>query len=689
MRDGGGDPCSPGCLGGPFPCDDPCAIDPCSAACAEAPCNPECGGDPCGPGCDSPPCHALQDCDDDEDDEPAYACVGDEKNYSALNCPSPCTEDCDPGDWEWESSDEDIAIILTDPPIGLTIEVEFVGPGVVSFSASNDCCGFSIQVTSVEMNITMDANRDGAIDPTFGGPDDQDEEFWEFGPEGQGAIILFNNDDDDANQFPDAYDDIVNGPQDIDDLTPLLISRTEVPDGCSVYLEVFTNPGFIRIFNERDVNAEAILTPTTPWHQIPSEEISGSGPPLEYGIEATAYAGADFDGLVMLSLRIEDDEGEIICEDFMRLRVAPWMMPSHLDPVTEVYVTTPVAGFPARLLSALSDTGVFLRTIESGDYWPQDQYEIGFHSAPGDVWQSVLLNSPRLRSNLPAYAESTLLGPAVGVIGVGPTAWHTNAAWYNTYDSFGNLECFPPVAPWTVGRIYHGHGQTDGAGWNAPQFGGGINGMKSELVDSLAAQVVQDPIQFNTSWLAVGHVDEFMTIQWHSDDTFSVIMADPVWGQTLLESDPNYQFGDELWDQQSRLAEDLISLFEDFQAMYKSSIDAVENMIVDAFGPGDVIYVPAFFACFGEDAPGVPNGTYAMSALPDMVNLLNVNNRLIVPDPFYAPFRAEFQSAVGVGVEVRWIDCREYHWGVGEVHCGTNVVREPRTEVREWWNIEP
>jgi hypothetical protein len=82
-----------------------------------------------------------------------------------------------------------------------------------------------------------------------------------------------------------------------------------------------------------------------------------------------------------------------------------------------------------------------------------------------------------------------------------------------------------------------------------------------------------------------------------------------------------------------------------------------------------------------------------------MVNMLNVNNILIVPDPSpnaltpwpdgTDPFKAAFINAVGPGTTVRWIDCIEYHYLLGEVHCATNVRRTPRPEIREWWLFDP
>ena len=128
---------------------------------------------------------------------------------------------------------------------------------------------------------------------------------------------------------------------------------------------------------------------------------------------------------------------------------------------------------------------------------------------------------------------------------------------------------------------------------------------------------------------------------------------------------------------------------------------------IEALGITDFVEVPAYFVTFDSVTGNLAAAGPARSMLPDMVNMLNVNGTLIVPDPnpHWAPhpvplpppwgwippdpFKVEFQNAVGAGTTVKWIDCMEYHYDVGEVHCGTNVRREPRSEIRQWWLVTP
>ena len=69
---------------------------------------------------------------------------------------------------------------------------------------------------------------------------------------------------------------------------------------------------------------------------------------------------------------------------------------------------------------------------------------------------------------------------------------------------------------------------------------------------------------------------------------------------------------------------------------------------------------------------------------------------LFLPDPFLRsnatsqaddPFIAEFESLLPSGADYKytWVDDWDiYHMGLGEVHCGTNVIRTPNAN---WWEV--
>src|SRR5690606_20238906 len=75
----------------------------------------------------------------------------------------------------------------------------------------------------------------------------------------------------------------------------------------------------------------------------------------------------------------------------------------------------------------------------------------------------------------------------------------------DSLDSFGNLECSPPVTvggkEWKFGRVIWGHDAS--------------RPMQPEVTDFLEAQVVQGAFSIDTSWLDVGHIDEIISFCLH------------------------------------------------------------------------------------------------------------------------------------------------------------------------------
>jgi protein-arginine deiminase len=678
--------------------------------------------------------HAVDHCDDPCKLEitgpggsapPQMACIGEMITLSAAPDPRngphcQCT-----GDYEWEILNSTPgAAVIVGSTFGPGVLVWISMPGEIHVSATQGDCAGGVEIAAVKIDLDADSDRNGSVDS---GSDDSGEDIWTYGEDGKGAIILFNNDDDDGDHAIDSSDEQVNGAVDVDDLAPLAIRSLGAnlpepePEGWKVRLTVTENGDRVRIFDARDADATMVIPNLLGEfeHDIPLGDVEGLGEGLEYGIEALAYPGwpyADFDGLVTIKLQLVDPKDDIACEDVVQVRVAPWLMPSHADEVTTVYVadvfgprpeTDPggaAPAFPNRLNTALGGTGLTATIIHSGDPWPQDQYEVGYHSMPGGHWSSVLLNSPRFGydgESLRLYAQHTLLGDDFGLYGtpLDPGDWTAPAS---SYDSFGNLEAFPPHSPpapqqpWPSGHVYHG------------------SGMQGDLLGFLAGQHVQGhpPTTYDTSWLLVGHVDEFMTIQATGPNTFRVILASPQMGIAILDqlalAGFVFQHG-QLWDKNAvRTAAELLTdppatpgvTLRVFNQNLQGQINNIRTAL-QGFGITDFVEVPAYFISQDWSMGGALSASGpAQSMLPDMINMLNVNGTFIVPDPNPHsgiqwpggggdPFKAAFTNAIGAGTTIRWIDCLEYHWGVGEVHCGTNVRRTPRPEIREWWLVQP
>jgi protein-arginine deiminase len=293
----------------------------------------------------------------------------------------------------------------------------------------------------------------------------------------------------------------------------------------------------------------------------------------------------------------------------------------------------------------------------------------------------VVIDSIRNRG-LDTFPERELEGPDVTVM-----TWGSGAA--TSQDSFGNVEVTPPFeadgVSWPFGRIYYGE-----AGAYTPH---------RNLTDFLEDQLVQDPIPMDTSFLCVGHVDEFMTFV--PDATapkgFRLYMSDVDLFYAALDamspsvSLPLYRSGhgfSTVGAIQSDAA--LRALNADLQTDY---IDVAEDLLRAEMGltDDDIVRFPAVFEtvafCGGATAALVP-GTLNLV----VGNVSGGPTGLYMPDPHFRANDADFgsdllvpyfESLLPASHTLHWIDDWDvYHLALGEVHCGTNTVRTP---TGSWW----
>ena len=142
------------------------------------------------------------------------------------------------------------------------------------------------------------------------------------------------------------------------------------------------------------------------------------------------------------------------------------------------------------------------------DPWIQDEIEIGYCWAP-HAWMHVVLHCKRNRG-LDDFVHRELPGPRMGVFdGLhGPER--------DSQDYGGNIEASPPVATPTPALPRDDGGPSVPAHPPAP-LGKIILGDRTprpvhdDFRSFLFAQHAQPVLPVDTSWLIVGHVDEFMT----------------------------------------------------------------------------------------------------------------------------------------------------------------------------------
>ena len=178
-------------------------------------------------------------------------------------------------------------------------------------------------------------------------------------------------------------------------------------------------------------------------------------------------------------------------------------------------------------------------------------------------------------------------------------------------------------------------------------------------------------------------------------DAFKILIADPTLGTNILQADPD---PDRTIGKPGAEGETTVQdALQDYAAAnigaYTTAMAAIKTTLMQELALGETAFVevPAFFAYPGGETPdpGDDDYTQAYSLLPNLVNLLVVNGRLIVAEPFYDGFKTEFVSHLSglgyqEGTSIRFMDDWEvYHDDIGEIHCGTSVKRIPSDVA--WW----
>lgn len=555
---------------------------------------------------------------------------------------------------------------------------------------------YFLELTVVRICLDVDADRDGIVE--YDNPAKKD---WQWGKTGQGAIYLVNidQDRDTSSDETDLQNRSIDSVLDFQDLTPLIIRKTglaELPRHYDLWLSV--NQGGrnkIRIFEDLDTSSGRELI--GPGHNGEKLRWRDTQRDLILAIEGVHYPDRNFTGLVDIHLTLERD-GQPYDEDFVRLRCAPWLMtPNTLAPQT-VYIaqldnnqTTiddlrPVIGKANAQLDEVSFD------LSEGDRWLQDEIEIGYSQSPNHLL-SVCLESPRYRG-LEDFPES-LLGENFGHVTRGSIDERTRL------DSFGNLEVSPPVMvngkKYPLGRILYGDTHSSIPA-NAQRH------FQPALRDFLVAQKVQAPIELFSDWLNVGHIDEFMTFvpAVNSHKGFKLLLASTNTCFQILEAlqsqgDGNLQLrsGKRLSGKSAAITINEIlddQTFKRINQDFQRSIDFNERILKQELGldKEDIIYLPMLFEGTNRRNPEVER---ADSFFPNMVNMIVLGSQLAIPKPFGPQLDniCQFEKAVRFQLEPLGLTCNfiddwdTYFKDFGELHCGTNVKRQPFSF--HWWQM--
>ncbi|WP_306970686.1 protein-arginine deiminase domain-containing protein [Streptomyces afghaniensis] len=610
-------------------------------------------------------------------------------------------------------------------------------------------------------DLRADVNRDGRVDVT-GGSDKAGENSWSVE---RGAVYLPNIDDD-AKRCPvtgpggkplsdaklaacnDGSDTKVNGSADADDLAR--VRSVPMPDlgkDAKGSLKITTGGKHVHLFLKRS-GKWALVTSKT---RLTADELRAG---VEFGVEGTDVVrdSAKWDGRAVVRLTVTS--GQESTSDSVTLRVAPLLTHHHLQNTRQVMVTE-VQGqgpysrlqqkFVAELGKEVKKAGITAPLVKFKKYadpWAQDFVEPAYVSMTGADGQRhvmrVMLRSAQPDRDAGRELFEKVRGRDIGVVQVNdpaePDDWSLN--------SMGNLETIPPYAhggrSFPAGRIIMGERKDSGA-------------RPSKVMRTmLKSQGLQDPLLLDTSWLGVGHVDEF--VQFLPADTsrgWRMGVADPQAGLRLLRDAKRDGHGKtkmfsvpgrsdspapkETIDQ-ALASKHLVADNEMASRRIAANLEILkrETGVTDA----EIVRVPALYTRESEvmtaDGDGIPvprltrmgagsgivdsledhgqqkwlaenpadsraaapaaRATVMTSAyVPGAVNgVLLGRDRYLAPrqwgpviggkDIFTEAVNAAYRQA---GLKVSYIDdWYTYHLGMGEVHCGTNTLRDASAP---WW----
>ena len=437
----------------------------------------------------------------------------------------------------------------------------------------------------------------------------------------------------------------------------------------------------------------------------------------------------DFDGQIKLNLRVEAADGTKVHSETVPVRVAPWIVFNHMNVTEKVYVAQISEGRvndndKAFIRALRKVVGGKLEVVPSSevkqDRWAQDIMETGYSNWPGDKSLVTAIRTPQFRGQggredpdrFGAYPGRKLLVADFGY-------YETNIPAPNSsLDSFGNLECSPPIPGYPLGRVVYG----------IPGSGSPHRPMKVEMRSHLEGQNVQAPIQLDTGWLDVGHVDEFMSFIPDASGThgFKVAFASPSSAVSILKANPSASLfqgirgndgaviessmlDETLWQEKEAITEankfykqlstaavllgdaEYLKQQEDIQKILDSQKAVLKHEL--QLADTDFIDLPILFWV------GDPARLLSCSAFtPGSVNMLVVTHSpskvdLVIPKPF-GPFvggKCKFEEAITTAfkgnsaVTLHFVDCFvTYHVMLGQIHCGTNSKRIPPTT--KWWH---
>ncbi|KAH6420898.1 hypothetical protein HBI14_086720 [Parastagonospora nodorum] len=595
--------------------------------------------------------------------------------------------------------------------------------------------GFAFQAASAATwspDLRADTNRDGIVD-VVGSSDRSNKTAWNAELE---AIFLPNIGD---KYLRCANTDKVGNPLSNDELAacndasghlllapeyvaPLRTVPMNVSDDVAARIYATPQAAYerVRLFvldNPEDKNS------TASWRLV-DQEFQFNATQLRAGItlgidgrELVTNASV-WDGSVVIRFDVFNDLDQ--SSDSVAMKMAPVLIHHHLQKVETIIATDSNSSNPdqqnfVRQIEAARQTaGIANQLIlfnQSDDIWAQDFIEPGYASMPGPngpIAIRVILRSAQSTRTGGRQVFEQLRGPGVG--GFQPSAGTGSGFGHREINSFGNLETIPPYTSksgesYPVGRIIMGkHFEEKPA---------------AAVLDFLHDQQLQSPLLLETGWLLIGHVDEFVQfLPYDNELGFTIAIADTVSGMNMLrklQTDGHGRIraisfpgdtGASVPDKNGTINQLLSNAtFVEANNYAQRHIDAnLQTLLAEIpLMAEDIIYVPTLFqeSNFGSgfgSPDGLPsrfatipaNEKLLVAFSPAAINGIVIGSQYLSPKP-WGPVvngsdvleRAVEAAYARAGMSVGFVDdFLSHHVGGGEIHCGSNTLRQTDAI---WW----
>ncbi|XP_072210315.1 protein-arginine deiminase type-2 isoform X3 [Excalfactoria chinensis] len=509
-------------------------------------------------------------------------------------------------------------------------------------------------LTGIGISLDVDADRDGMVEKN-----NPNKASWTWGPEGHGAILLVTCDrDNPLSPAPDCDDERVFSKEDLLDMSRMVLrieGPQHLPRGYEIVLYVhMSDADKVGVFHMQNPffgqHYVHVLGRRKLCHVV---QYTGGAAELEFFVEGLQFPDETFPGLISIHVSLLETLAEgiplsPIFTDTVVFRVAPWiMMPSTLAP-ENVFVCSVKDNYLyiKEIKNLVNKAGCDLKVcfgyINRGDRWMQDEIEFGYTQAPHKSF-AVVLDSPQ-DTGLEQFPIKELLGPDFGYVRREPLF-----KAISSLDSFGNLE-------------------------------------------------VQAPVELFSDWLAMGHVNEFVTFVPSADaKRFRMLMASPAACYKLFRQKQKEGQGEATMfkgysgtDTKRVTINKVLSngIMMQQNQYVQRCIDWNRDILKKELGltEEDIIDLPALFK--------LDKGK-AMPYFPNMVPMLILSKELGIPKPFGPLVGGEccLEHHVRSLLEPLGLRCcflediSSYHGRLGEVHCGTNVQRRPFAF--RWWHVMP